>query len=170
MEEMNIVTPVKVCTYSELSDMERALVNVAKHATRTSYAPYSRFSVGAAVMLEDGTVVSGSNQENAALPSSMCAERTTVYWASARHPGKKIKCIAIAANTFRQRPGVPFDDCFQPNPIAPCGACRQTLLEYEHIYGPIKVILYGADKTYIVPSVAHLLPITFTEFQPEPKF
>ena len=166
MEEMKIVTPVTVCSYSELTDADRALVDAAKAATRTSYVPYSRFSVGAAILLDDGTVVSGSNQENAAFPSSMCAERTTAYWASAGHPGKRMLKIAVAANTYRlnRRPGAGFDDCFQPSPIAPCGACRQALLEYEHLHGPMQVILYGAEKIYIIPSVADLLPATFTEF------
>lgn len=166
MKELKIEVPIKACSYDELSDQDRRLVDAAKEATQTSLATYSHFSVGAAILLEDGTIVKGSNQENAAYPSSMCAERTAAYWASANHPGLAMRKIAIAANTFRlnRRPGASWAESFQSNPIAPCGACRQALLEYEHLYGPMEVILYGADVTYIIPSVASLLPVTFTEF------
>lgn len=166
MREIEIKIPVKVLAYDELDAERRALVDAAKSATERSLPIYSHFSVGAAIQLADGTVVTGANQENAAFPSSMCAERTAAYWASANHPGVAMKRIAVAANTYRLRrdPSMPFSDCFQPAPIAPCGACRQALLEYEHLYGEMEVILYGAEKTYILPSVASLLPVTFTEF------
>ena len=96
----------------------------------------------------------------------MCVERTTDYWAGANNPGKRMLKIAIAANThdLPGNEGRDFADCFQRSPIAPCGACRQALMEYENLHGPMEVILYGADKIYIVESVAQLLPQTFTEF------
>lgn len=166
MREFKIEVPVKEYRYDELAEADRRLVDAAKEATRRSLPLYSHFSVGAAILLEDGSIVAGSNQENAAFPSSMCAERTAAYWASANHPGKRMLKIAIAANTFRSDAAkeADFQNCFQRSPIAPCGACRQALLEYERLYGPMEVILYGADKTYVVPSVAHLLPVTFTDF------
>lgn len=166
MTEITISIPMKELSYTELTAADRQLVEAAKQACGTSLSNYSHFSVGAAILMADGSIVCGSNQENAAYPSSMCAERTAAYWASANKPGMAMSKIAIAANTWRlnRRPGASFADCFQPNPIAPCGACRQALLEYEHLYGNIEVILYGADKIYILPSVASLLPVTFTEF------
>lgn len=155
MEIKKIETKIQVYGYDELTDADRELVDAAKEMTRSSYAPYSKFHVGAAIRMADGTIVKGANQENAAYPSGTCAERTACYYASAQHPGMAMKKIAIAAWTGGE---------FQRNPISPCGACRQALAEYEHLYGPIEVILYGEDAIYVLPSVASLLPLTFTEF------
>lgn len=165
MKEIEIKTIVKQCRVDELDASSRELVEAAKGATHNSYAPYSRFHVGAAIRLADGTIVTGSNQENAAYPSGLCAERTAAFAASANHPGVPMRQIAIAAWTqLHLEPGLPYDDYFQPSPISPCGACRQALLEYENLYGPMEVILYGKRDTYIFPSVASLLPFCFTEF------
>ena len=159
MKEFRITTLVRECSIDELSKEDRELVEAAKDATRTSYAVYSKFHVGAAIRMADGTIVKGSNQENAAYPSGLCAERT------ASHPGIAMKKIAIAAWTKSDRPeNLEWEDYFQSNPISPCGACRQALLEYETAYGPIEVILYGREKTYILPSISSLLPFSFTEF------
>lgn len=155
MEIKKIETEIKVYDYYELAAEDRELVDAAKQMTRTSYAPYSKFHVGAAIRMADGSICVGSNQENAAYPSGTCAERTAAYHASATHPGERMKKIAIAAWTNGE---------FQKTPISPCGACRQALAEYEHLHGPIQVLLYGADGIYILPSVASLLPLTFTEF------
>jgi cytidine deaminase len=159
MTEKDIVTRFKICTPDELSNDDRELIDCAKKATERSYAPYSLFHVGAAIRLADGSIVSGANQENAAFPSGTCAERTACYYAGASHPGVPLKKIAIAAWN-----DAPDNKCFQKKPISPCGACRQALLEYEKMYGNIEVILYGADETYILPSIASLLPFSFTEF------
>lgn len=148
-------TEIKICGYDELSDGDRHLVDEAKRMTGTSYAPYSKFHVGAAILMDDGSVALGSNQENAAYPSGTCAERTACYHASALHPGMPMRKIAIAASTGGK---------FQRSPISPCGACRQALMEYEKLYGPIEVLLYGEECVYILPSVASLLPLSFTEF------
>lgn len=122
MKEINIVTPVKECSYEELPAADRELVDVAKSMTRTSYVPYSRFHVGAAIRMENGEIVCGSNQENAAFPSGTCAERTACYQASALHPGVRMEKIAVAAWTrLRQPDNAPFESCFQLNPISPCG-------------------------------------------------
>lgn len=165
MKEFKIVTLVKECSVDELSADDRRLVDAAKDATRASYSPYSRFRVGAAILLADGSVVAGANQENAAYPSGLCAERTAAFYASASHPGVAMKKIAIAAWTSLHLPeGLPWEDYFQDTPISPCGACRQALLEYENLYGNIEVILYGKKKTFIFPSVASLLPLCFTDF------
>lgn len=165
MKNLNLSFDVKVCSYSELSDTDQKLVERAKKATRRSYAPYSKFHVGASILMEDGTIVDGSNQENAAYPSGLCAERTAAFYASSSKPGVAMKKIAIAAWTrLHTSPDTRWEDCFQKTPISPCGACRQALLEYETLYGSIEVILYGADKIYIIPSIASLLPLCFTEF------
>lgn len=141
--------------YDELSEEDRELIDRAKEMTRTSYAPYSKFHVGAAIRMDNGTIVRGSNQENAAYPSGTCAERTACYQASALNPGMPMKKIAVAAW---------LDGHFQGKPISPCGACRQALLEYEALHGPIEVLLYGDDEIYVLPSVKTLLPFSFTEF------
>lgn len=155
MKTIRLETEVKAYAYDELSDEDRRLVDEAKRMTATSYAPYSRFHVGAAILMADGSVATGSNQENAAYPSGTCAERTAAYHASAVKPGVAMKKIAVAAWTGGR---------FQGRPISPCGACRQALAEYERLYGPIEVLLYGEECVYILPSVASLLPLTFTEF------
>lgn len=165
MKEFTITTLIKECQPEELSEADRTLIEAAKEATSRSYAPYSKFHVGAAILMEDGSIVTGSNQENAAYPSGLCAERTAAFYASSAYPGMAMKKIAVAAWTQLNRPeGLTHDDYFQTSPISPCGACRQALLEYETLHGPIEVILYGRDKTYILPSIASLLPFCFTEF------
>ena len=165
MKEFTITALVKELSADELSAADRELVEAAKAATSRSYAPYSKFHVGAAIRMADGSIVAGSNQENAAYPSGTCAERTAAYYASAAYPGLPMKKIAVAASTRDGRPeGLPADAYFQALPISPCGACRQALLEYEKLYGPMEVILYGREKIYIFPSIKSLLPFSFTEF------
>ena len=165
MKEKEIKTVIKVCSYDELEEQDRRLVDAAKSMTRNSYAPYSRFHVGAAIKMANGAIVTGSNQENAAYPSGTCAERTAAFWASAQHPGVRMEKIAIAAWTRLHRSeNEPDSECFQRTPISPCGACRQALLEYEYLYGDMEVILYGLDCVYILPSIKSLLPLSFTDF------
>lgn len=163
MKEFEIKTLIRECTFEELCESDRNLVEKAKEATKRAYAPFSQYHVGAAVLLENGHIIEGSNQENAAYPSGLCAERTAVFYASSSNPGVGIKKIAIAAWT---NPGdnKDFDEGFQKHPVSPCGGCRQALIEYEHLYGPMEVILYGKEKIYILPSVISLLPLGFTEF------
>lgn len=163
MKENNIEIKVKEYAYDELCEQDRHLVDMAKNMTRTSYAPYSKFHVGAAILLENGEIVCGSNQENAAFSSGTCAERTACFQASALHPGVPMKKIAIAAWTAGRGDG-DYELFFQNQPISPCGSCRQALLEYETLYGPIEVILYGRDHVSVLPSVASLLPLCFTNF------
>lgn len=165
MKEITISTNVRVYRADELAESDRRLVEAAKQSTFSSYVPYSKFHVGAAIALANGEIVSGSNQENAAYPSGICAERCTAWYASSRYPGVAMLTIAVAARNPQAFPeGTPADRCFQARPISPCGACRQALLEYEHIYGPIRVLLYGAEEIYEFPSVASLLPYSFTDF------
>ena len=153
MKNIDIVTNIVVCEYSELNDVQKKLVDQAKDACKRAYAPYSQFNVGAAAMLDNGTIVTGSNQENAAYPSGICAERTTLFYAGAQYPDNAVTKLAIAAYK---------GDAYTQTPTAPCGACRQVILETEHRYGtPIEIILYGEEKTYIITSIESLLPLCF---------
>lgn len=157
MKTKDIVCPVTVRSFDELSDEERRLAAAARSMTYKSYAPYSHFSVGAAILLDNGEICTGSNQENAAFPSGTCAERTAAYWAHANYPDAKFVKIAIAA---RGTDGVEVEE-----PISPCGACRQALLEYEVLAGhDVPVLLLGSRETYTVPSVNSLLPLSFSSF------
>ena len=129
------------------------LIEKARAQTEKVYAIYSKFHVGAAALLENGIVVEGNNQENAAYPSGLCAERTTVFYANSQYPDVPVKAIAIAAYTAGE---------FLAEPITPCGACRQVLLETENRYGKdLKLILYGTEKTYVLDNAKQLLPLSF---------
>ena len=154
MKEMLLQTRVKVCSYDEFSAEDREVVDAARAATANSYAVYSKFNVGAAVRLANGTIVQGSNQENAAYPSGICAERTTLFWANSQNPDSPVLTLAIAART---------DAGELPVPIPPCGACRQVILETEKRFGQvIKIILYGAKESYIIEDgIKALLPLSF---------
>lgn len=154
MKQLSHTCHYQLYDYDELLDQDRQLIIAAQQATERSYAPYSRFHVGAAALLDDGTIVTGTNQENAAYPSGMCAERTTLFYASSTHPSKAIMALAIAAYT---------DGAFTSSPIAPCGACRQVMLEIEQRYGrPIRIILYGTQGVYVIEGgIRELLPLTF---------
>lgn len=133
------------------------LIEEAKAASKDSYAPYSKFHVGAALRLADGTIVRGSNQENAATPAGCCAERTALYYAGAQYPNTAPTAIAVAI--WREKDGL-----FLVKPGSPCGICRQHLVEAETRYGhDIRIILYGTECTYVLPSAKLLLPLTFTK-------
>ncbi len=156
MKEKLISTKIIVCDYNELSAEDKKLIDLAKEATQRSYAPYSKFHVGAALLLSNGEIVEGSNQENAAFPSSLCAERTAIYYAHAKYPGAKVETIAIAA--FQ-------NGDFISSPISPCGACRQSIMEYEKLAEkPIKILLYGKDEIYKISGIKALLPLQFEDF------
>ena len=137
----------------EMSVSDRDLCRAAVEALNGSYAPYSHFHVGAAVRLSDGTVVSGANQENAAYPSGLCAERTAMFAAGANYPDKDIESIAVVA---RQ------DGRICSDPAAPCGACRQVMAQYQTKSGkPMSVILVGASRIMKFARVDDILPLIF---------
>lgn len=155
MKELKQEISIRMYLYEELSDSDKQLIEAAKEATKRSYAPYSHFNVGAAVLLEDGTIVAGSNQENAAYPSGLCAERTTLFHAGSQYPNKAVTTLAIAASN---------SEGFTELPVTPCGACRQVLLETEMRYKrPIRVLMYGTAFTYEVLGTKDLLPLSFTD-------
>lgn len=154
MKEMVLQTKVVVCAYDELMPEDKEVVDAARAATANSYAVYSKFNVGAAVRLEGGVIVKGSNQENAAYPSGLCAERTTLFWANSQYPDRAVLTLAIAARTENGELAMP---------IPPCGACRQVILETEKRYNrTIRIILYGTRECYVVEDgIKALLPLTF---------
>lgn len=153
MKEHTLKTVIKVCSWDELTAAQQSLLEAAKQMTSHSYSPYSRFRVGAAARLQGGVVVKGSNQENAAYPSGLCAERTTLFAANANYPDLPVESLAIAC----RKP-----DGFTSKPGAPCGACRQVMIETEHRFGtPMEVLLYGEDEIYVVESAESLLPLGF---------
>ena len=137
----------------EMSAQDRELCRAAVEALDGSYAPYSHFHVGAAVRLSDGTIVKGANQENAAYPSGLCAERTAMFAAGATFPDLDMESIAVAA---RQ------DGRLCSDPAAPCGACRQVMAEYQSKCGkPMSVILVGANRIMKFSRVDDILPLIF---------
>lgn len=147
-----ISTVEEYSSYDEMIDSDKHLIKLATEALATAYAPYSQFQVGAALRFEDGTTTIGSNQENAAYPSGLCAERVAFFSAATQYPGKTISAIAITTSFSLN------------NPIAPCGACRQVMAEYELKQNKlIKIILaHPGEKVYIINSVRELLPLYFS--------
>lgn len=141
--------------YSSKAEMpadDATLLTRAEEMTHFAYAPYSEFHVGAALRMEGGEIFTGSNQENAAFPSGLCAERTALYYAAAQRPDTPIDAIAITAE---YRGSVP------EGTVSPCGACRQAMAQYESKHNrPIKVIL-GGSKILVFNSVSDLLPLVF---------
>ena len=155
MEELKIEIHVDFCQPEELTKEEREVVAAAAKATNNSYAKYSNFRVGAAVRLNNGHVVIGANQEDAAFPSGLCAERTAVFAAQANYPDQPIKCLAIVAAD---------DNGLRKKPVSPCGACRQVILEIEERYQqPIEILLCGTRGVYRLKSVKDLLPFSFVD-------
>lgn len=155
MKEVKLETTLLV--YSDIAELPtdiQDLMNVAITARDTAYAPYSRFNVGAAILLDNGEVVSGSNQENASYPSGLCAERTAIYYAGAKYPNARILKMALSASSLNQ---------VTDTPIPPCGACRQAIAEYEiKQEQPIEIYFMGAKgKVAKSNSLANLLPVGF---------
>ena len=133
MKECEIKTTMRVCAWNELTKEQRELIDIAKEQTGRAYCPYSHYHVGAALLLENGAIIRGCNQENAAYPSGLCAERSALFSAGAQYPEQPV-----------------------------CGACRQVMIETEHRYGkPMEVLLYGEEETYIFSCAADLLPLIF---------
>ena len=137
----------------QMEQQERELVEAAIDAIQGSYAPYSKFNVGAAVRLDNGEIIQGANQENAAYPSGICAERTAMFYASAKYPENAITAIAIGASQ---------QDVLCSNPVSPCGACRQVMAEYQTKGGqPMTIFLIGSEKIWKFEKVNDLLPLIF---------
>ncbi|TYA74848.1 cytidine deaminase [Seonamhaeicola marinus] len=155
MKEIKIESTLYV--YDDITDLPEdvsALMLKAAEARKKAYAPYSNFLVGAALLLDNGEVITGSNQENAAYPSGMCAERTAIYYANAKYPDAKMLKMALTAGSATK---------LTTEPIPPCGACRQAIAEYEIMQeAPIEIYFMG-EKGKVVKSnsLADLLPLMF---------
>jgi cytidine deaminase len=154
MIEKKITTTFYQTDFSSLNSEEKDLVNRAKNSLEAAYAPYSGFLVGATVLLENGEIISGNNQENVAYPSGLCAERVAIFYAGANFPNVKIKTIAITAVSKKFE----IKDI-----ISPCGACRQAIAEYEvKQENDIRILLHHPDDSIlVVNSVSDLLPFMF---------
>ena len=137
----------------QLDPRDRELAQAAIDATKSAYAPYSHFNVGAAVRLDNGEIIKGSNQENAAYPSGICAERTAMFYASANYPENTMTAIAITASQ---------NGALCENPVSPCGACRQVMAEYQTKGGhPMEILLIGGRKIWKFGKVDDVLPLIF---------
>ena len=154
MKQINIHSTITILTEQELTAIELDLKNQAFEARSKAYAPYSKFTVGAALLLDNGVVVKGSNQENAAYPSGLCAERVAIYYAGANYPDAKIVKMFITAS--------PQDRDLEV-PIPPCGSCRQAIAEYEFKQDiSIEIFFMGAKgDIYKSDSLKNLLPFVF---------
>ncbi len=139
-----------------MDPQDQEVVKAAIEAQKGSYAPYSNFNVGAAVRLEDGTIVKGANQENAAYPSGLCAERTAMFAAGATYPGVPMTTLAIVGG---------FGFTLSETPCTPCGGCRQVMAEYQTAgKRPLSVIMFGTEKTWKFEKVDDILPFIFDSF------
>ncbi len=137
----------------ELSETDKKLIVIAREVSGKAYAPYSGFFVGAAAQLDNDEIVTGNNQENAAFPSGLCAERVAVFHANSVFPDLGIKTLAITAHS---------QSGLIRLPVTPCGACRQVLLETEIRFGkPIRIILDGKEKILLFEGIENLLPFSF---------
>ena len=154
MEEFKLIIKGISLTRSELSAVDAQLLEQAEKASKNAYAPYSQFYVGAALRLAGGTTVLGTNQENVAYPSGLCAERVAIFSASTNHPNERIEAMAITVNTAKS---------IIMDPLSPCGNCRQVIMEYQHKQqSPIRLILASqSDKVWIFEDAASLLPFGF---------
>jgi cytidine deaminase len=155
MKEVKIETTLQV--YSSITELPMSiqnLMNKAIEARENAYAPYSKFNVGAALLLNNEEIIIGSNQENASYPSGLCAERTAIYYAGAKYPNAKILKMAISASSQKQ---------LTSKPIPPCGACRQSIAEYEIKQNQhIEIYFMGKEgKVVKSDSLANLLPLLF---------
>jgi cytidine deaminase len=137
----------------ELNAEDRELAHAAIEGMQGSYAPYSHFNVGAAVRMSNGQIVRGANQENAAFPSGLCAERTAMFAAGAKYPDKDMRSLALAGGLYGR---------LTDEPATPCGACRQVMAQYQAKAGkPMSVIMVGAKKIWKFEKVDDILPLIF---------
>lgn len=147
------VTYQEYSSVEEMTPEDQALVAAALEAQKGSYSPYSDFQVGAALLLANGVIVKGANQENIAYPSGLCAERVAMFWAGANYPDVPMETLAIAGSDH----GVLCE-----SPASPCGSCRQVMAEYQKKYNhPLKIILVGSKRIRKFSCVEDLLPFIF---------
>ena len=157
MKELHIKPSIYECQMEELTAEEQELLRQAIASTENSYAPYSNFHVGAALLLDDGSMIPGCNQENAAFPAGLCAERSAIFAAGAQKPKAVPVMLAIAARDTKGE--------LTQEPVSPCGTCRQVIIETETRHQhPVRLLLYGQRCVYVMDGIRHLMPLSFTEF------
>ncbi len=153
MKENKITIQYKSLEWNEVSDEDKLLISKAEEIRDKAYAVYSDFYVGASLLLNNGEIILGNNQENIAFPSSLCAERVAIFYCKANYPNSKIKKIAITAKSIKEA---------YHEVVTPCGSCRQVISEYERNQGsPIEIILKGEQEVLIFNSIKDLLPLSF---------
>ncbi len=153
MEQKKVTLYIKEYLLEELNNTDLMLVEAARDTAADAWAPYSSFRVGAALLLDNGEIIRANNQENAAYPSGLCAERVAVFYANANYPDIAIRALAITA--------IKKGD-FMEEPVYPCGACRQVLIESENRHGkPMRILMAGKNRVDIVDSASALLPRNF---------
>ncbi|PLX09754.1 MAG: cytidine deaminase [Marinilabiliales bacterium] len=156
MKEREIQIRFNELKHEELNADDKHLMELAINAAKNAYAPYSNFRVGAAVLLDDGTIVSGNNQENAAYPSGLCAERVALFYANSNYPDNSVECITIVV--------IDSDDKIIPHLVSPCGSCRQVISETEMRYEKrIRILLVSEDIIMEFNSIQDLLPLSFNQ-------
>lgn len=157
MKELVLKSTMQLAQMDELTDAERSLIELAIEGTNRSYSPYSHFSVGAGVLLANGEQFVGCNQENAAFPAGICAERAAIFAAGAKYPDTPVTMLAIAARNPKGE--------LQDEPVSPCGTCRQVIIETEiRFHQPVRILLYGRKHVCIIDGIRQLMPLSFTEF------
>lgn len=155
MRNKELTTKISISAIDEYNKEIKNLIKKAQDAAIKAYAPYSKFHVGAAVLLSNGEVITGSNQENAAYPAGICAERTALSYAGAQYPDVPVEAIAIVAY---------HNNSFTGDICSPCGVCRQFLVEVENRFKhPIRIIMCSEKEMYEVASAKDLLPLSFDE-------
>ena len=157
VSKLTISTEIDV--YNSMTDLPKKdaeLLKEAQKMVKKAYAPYSEFHVGTALLLENGKIVTGNNQENAAYPSGLCAERVAIFYAGAQYPDVAVKTIAVSVKS---------KNMVVSEPLSPCGGCRQVIAEYENKFGkPIRIIMSGEKgQIYIAKSIESLLPLMFSK-------
>ncbi|MBN2663126.1 MAG: cytidine deaminase [Bacteroidales bacterium] len=154
----NLQININILEYKDITEFKNIyqdLINSARNTVFFAYAPYSKFKVGAAVLLENGEIITGTNQENSAYPSGMCAERVAIFYANSKFPNIPVKALAVCAY---------HNEKYLKIPTPPCGSCRQVILETEvRFKKPIDIILYGTDKILVFKSAKDMLPLSFSE-------
>jgi len=147
---------IEVSRLEKFDPVEQRLVSKAKAAALKAYSPYSGFQVGAAVLLENGEIFSGSNQENTAFPSGLCAERIALFAAATDFPDVPVRTLAVTAWT---------NEKYVSTPITPCGSCRQVIVETQKRFkNPVRLILYAEEKSLVFDNGGDLLPLPFDKF------
>jgi len=154
MERMISIRVEEFNSQEELNKSDRNLLDQATLASESSYSPYSSFHVGAAVRLANGEIITGNNQENAAYPSGLCAERVALFYAQARFPDVPVEAIAIYASSSEFK---------LDKPVTPCGSCRQVMAEYETRHNRKMRVIMGGDHSHIqvIEGIESLLPLMF---------